>query len=168
MNVWQNVSTISASDNRLTYDSVPERNEQCGNIGSVRKDRGRHEGIFGELLLTEDEEHAHYSSKDDQADDLGRAPRKDLAAKVQAKQQHQSQSEYRDAPEPIDGLDTIDYARLRVVHVEEDEKQDESRPAYRQVDPEAPAPREKFGKGSAENGPDAGSQSPHELRKTEE
>lgn len=144
-----------------------EIHQQTHHVGPLLQQLQRHQRIPRQPPLAHDEKHTHQAAEHDQADDLGRIPREGGAAEVQAQQQHDGQPDDGQAPEPVDGFDAVGDGGFGVVHVEEEEDEQEGEAGAREVDPEDPAPGDELGEYAAEDGADAAGEGPDELTKTE-
>lgn len=82
----------------------------------------------------------HQATHDDETDDFGRVPRIGGSSKVETKQYHDHDADDTNTPGPVNGLDALGQLGSWVMNVEEDEQQDEGRPADGKVDPKDPPP----------------------------
>lgn len=81
--------------------------------------------MASEPLLAHYEENTHQDTEHDEADDLGRIPRKYDTPKVESKKHHESQAEDGKTAKPINSLDAIHCFGTGIVHIQEDEEKNE-------------------------------------------
>lgn len=79
----------------------------------------RYERISSKFLLTEEEQDCHERANDDQADDLRRAPREDLAAEVESEKNHEREGKKRKDTKPVNRFEAIDRLGTRIVDIQE-------------------------------------------------
>lgn len=134
---------------------MDETNKEASDIGTLMEQLERNQRILSQLLLAEEEQHAHHQSKHDQTNYLRRVPGKDVAPEIEAEKKHQCQPKDGDTSEPIDRFDALHGPGLGIVDVEEDEEDEEGQAGEGQVDPPVPAPGGEFREGAAKDGSDA-------------
>jgi len=127
----------------------------------------RHQRVPGEPLLAVYEQQRKQTPEHDQTDHLWRVPRERDPSEIQPQEQHQRQAQDREAPEPVDRLGTLDHLRPRVVHVQEEQEEDEGEPRDGQVEPVGPPPGDVLRECASEDGADAAGDRPHELEEGE-
>lgn len=89
-------------------EAMHEAGAEGGNVGALRKEPQRHQGVLGDFPFNGEEKDECDDSENDQADDNKGGPGMCDAAEFQAKEKHDGAADYGECAEPVDGFETGD------------------------------------------------------------
>jgi hypothetical protein len=114
--------------------SVAKTDAKRGHVGGLGEESERHERVFRNLPLDEEEEDNCDHSKNDQAKCIGTIPWMGDATRLETKKEHHHSSDDSDDAEPVDGLDAGDERRSWCLNLQEKYEQEERSTVKWEVD----------------------------------
>lgn len=136
----------------------------AGEAGSLAEEANGDDGVGRNLGLVDGKDGNGDDAKDDEADDGGGLPGVLGAAKLEAKEEHEGAANDEEVAMPVNGGQALLDGGARVMQLEDEDENGEGNAAKRQVDVEAPAPRDLGGEDAAENGPNGRGKGPDHAK----